>query len=227
VTVPESAPRAAPSPGGPLSSAVTALIGIGTILTLGVIGRNLWFASDEWNIMTEYPSGNLLVPFNGHLSAVPVALYQVLFHTTGVVDHLPYRLLGLASLAFLSFMVVTYGRSRVGAWTAALALAAVLWNSSGSTNLLFPFLLNFSLPIALLVVVWWCVDRERTGADIGAGVALAFALACSGLGVVALIAVVVELAVSRAGWRRWATIVAPGGLLWLAWWSTNRDAAAI
>jgi hypothetical protein len=227
VTVPESAPRAAPSPGGPLSSAVTALIGIGTILTLGVIGRNLWFASDEWNIMTEYPSGNLLVPFNGHLSAVPVALYQVLFHTTGVVDHLPYRLLGLASLAFLSFMVVTYGRSQVGAWTAALALAAVLWNSSGSTNLLFPFLLNFSLPIALLVVVWWCVDRERTGADIGAGVALAFALACSGLGVVALIAVVVELAVSRAGWRRWATIVAPGGLLWLAWWSTNRDAAAI
>jgi hypothetical protein len=234
--VPESAPRAEPSPGGPLSSPVTALvgprtasavIGIGTILTLAVLGRNLWFASDEWNIMTEYPSGNLLVPFNGHLSAVPVALYQVLFHTTGVVDHLPYRLLGLASLGFLSVVVVTYGRSRVGAWTAVLALAAVLWNSSGSTNLLFPFLLNFSLPIALLVVVWWCIDRQRTRADVGAGVALAAALACSGLGVVALIAVAVELAVARAGWRRWATIVAPGGLLWLAWWSTNRDAAAI
>ena len=203
------------------------VIGAGTIVALAVLGRNLWFASDEWNIMTEYPSGHLLVPFNGHLSAVPVALYQVLFHTTGVVEHLPYRLLGLASLAFLSVVVVVHGRARVGGWAAALALAAILWNSSGSTNLLFPFLLNFSLPIALLVGIWWCLDRDRPRADVGAGVALAVALACSGLGVVALIAVVVELAVARAGWRRWATVVAPGAVLWLAWWSTNRDAAAV
>ncbi len=204
-----------------------AVVGAGTLLALAILGRDLWFASDEWNIMTEYPSGHLLVPFNGHLSAVPVALYQVLFHTTGVVDHLPYRLLGLAALALLAVVVVVYGRSRVGAWAAVLALAAVLWNSSGSTNLLFPFLLNFSLPIALLVVVWWCLDRNRSRSDVGAGVALAVALACSGLGVVALFAVGVELLVARAGWRRWVTVVAPGAVLWFTWWLTNRDAAAV
>jgi len=204
------------------SLATAALVG-GTLLGLLVIGQRLWFASDEWNIMTEYPSGNLLVPFNGHLSAVPVALYQLLFHSTGVVDHLPYRVLGIAAIGLLAAAVAVYVRSRIGAWTALLVVAGVLWNSFGSTNLLFPFLLNFSLPMAMLVVIWWLLDREDQRSDIGAAVALALALACSGLGLVALVAVAAELAVARIPWRRWLVILAPGTVLWFLWWITHGE----
>jgi len=214
-------------PGERVATWAAASLATVTLVLLALLGRGLWFASDEWNIMTEYPSGHLLVPFNGHLSAVPVALYQVLFHTTGVVDHLPYRLLGLASLGVLALAVVAHTRNRIGAWTAVLALAAILWNSSGSTNLLFPFLLNFSLPIASLVIVWWCLDRSTDRADAAAGAALLVALATSGLGLVAAAAVVVELAVTRSPFRRWALVVAPGLVLWSLWWLTNREDSAV
>lgn len=65
--------------------------GAGLVVTVGSVawalwmGRHLWWFSDEWNIMGTYPSGNLLEPFNGHLSLVPVALYQVLLDRKSVV----------------------------------------------------------------------------------------------------------------------------------------------
>jgi len=44
----------------------------------------------------------------------------------------------------------------------------VIWGSGGVTNLMFPFLVNFSLPIAALVGSWILLDRETTRADLGA-----------------------------------------------------------
>ena len=199
-----------------------------SVITLLVVvlvrGWNLWFASDDWNIITEYTSGNLLVPFNGHLSLVPVAIYQALFHTVGIVDYLPYRLAGLVALAVLGWWVVRYGRRRIGPWTAALLVTAVLWNCSGSTNLMFPFLMNFSLPIAALIAIWWHLDRDSARDDVAAGLWLAFALATSGLGIMALGATVVELAVGRSPWRRWCRVL-PGAVLWFVWWVTHRAAS--
>ena len=54
---------------------------------------------------------------------------------------------------------------------------------------------------------------------------IALALATSGLGVMVLAAVVVELAVSRAPWRRWA-VLSPGVVLWAGWYLTHRDSSS-
>lgn len=231
------------------------------LVTATALGRDLWFFSDDWNIFADYHDGNLLTPFNGHLSLLPAGIYQLLFHTVGVDSYLPYRLAGLASLAVLAFQVLRLsgvrlgdvgahsgerGRRVLGPALVALVVAAVLWNSSGQMNLLFPFLMNFSLPIAALVAIWWHLDRADApvgdGADDGlhdgvlrhevaASVWLVVALATSGLGLMTMAAVGVELLVARAPSqraradrrRRWA-VMSPGPILWAIWYVANRGA---
>ena len=207
------------------------------LLVVAVMGRGLWFFSDDWNMFGEYHSGNLLEPFNGHLSLVPAGLYQLLFHTAGVSSYTPYRLLGLAALAVLGFQVARLAVVRVDGATlrrvplapvlGALAVAAVLWASTGQMNLMFPFLLNFTVPVAALPAIWWHLDRGEQGAGVAgeaaASVWLAVALATSGLGVMTALAVGIELLVRRAPLRTWL-VLAPGPALWAVWFLTHRDA---
>lgn len=206
-------------------------------------GRDLWFFSDDWNIYADYHAGGLLEPFNGHLSLVPAGIYLVLFHTVGVDSYLPYRLSGLVALAVLAFQLVRFAHTRLGdrgpdgiargAVLVALAVAAVLWNSAGTMNLLFPFLMNFSLPIAALVAIWWHLDRadgddaeHAVRHEVLASLWLCLALGTSGLGLMTLAAVGVELVVSRASRRRLA-VMAPGPVLWAVWYVGHRDANQI
>lgn len=220
------------SPAHPQSARAGTAAGAASVALLiglaAAVGQRLWFFSDDWNILTEYHGGNLLDPFNGHLSLLPAGLFQLVAQTLGVESYLPFRALGLASLLVLGFQVFRYCSDRLswsahGTWGAALAVTAVLWNSSGVTNVMFPFLMNFSLPIAALVAIWWHLDRDEPRNDRAASLWLVVALASSGLGVVTLGAVMVELLARRAPLRRW-TVLSPGPLLWLAWFVTNREA---
>jgi hypothetical protein len=221
--------------------AVVAGIGATALVT----GRRLWFFSDDWNIYAEWHTGNLLEPFNGHLSLVPAGIYQLLFHTVGVDSYLPYRLCGLAAYAVLGFQVLRWAGARVGPFLAVAATAAVLWNSFGTTNVMFPFLMNFSLPMAALVACWWHIERGCDAGPAGDGAPLegaararaapaarhlvalglwlALALATSGLGLLALVAVVVDLVVRRAPRPWWLAVAAPSAL-WLAWFVAHREA---
>ncbi len=235
----DGSPGTGRAAGLPLAALCSAAL---LLAAAAVAGRDLWFFSDDWNIYADYHDGNLLTPFNGHLSLVPAGIYQVLFHTAGMGSYLPYRLAGLLALAVLAFQLTRLAHDRlgpartdrvpVGAALAALAVSAVLWNSSGKMNLLFPFLMNFTLPIAALVAIWWHLDRaDEPGArpvrhEVAASIWLGLALATSGLGLMTMAAVGVELLVSRAPWRRWA-ILAPGPLLWAVWYVGHRDANRI
>ncbi|MCZ7629564.1 MAG: hypothetical protein M5U19_11145 [Microthrixaceae bacterium] len=211
------------------------------VMAAAWIGRRLWFFSDDWNILAGYHSGNLTEAFNGHLTLVPAGIYQLLFHTAGVESYLPYRLAGLLSLVVLGFQVARWTMSWVGPVLATLAVTAVMWNSSGASNVMFPFLMNFSLPIAALLAIWWHLDRLRTkrdeptgsGADpasradlVAIALWMSLALATSGLGVMTAAAVAVELLLRRAPVRQWIAWGAPT-LLWAIWWVGHRDANEI
>ena len=198
-----------------------AIIGT-TVVAAFVAGSNLWFFSDDWNIFAGWPSGRLLEPFNSHLSLVPIGVYQALFHTFGVESYVPFRVVGLVAYAALGWVTWRFAHERLGTIGATLATAAVLWNSGGVTNVMFPFLMNFSLPIAALAAIWWHLDRRTVRHDVTASLWLMLALATSGLGLMTAVAVGVELvwvAVSdrRVDWRRWLTL-APGPALWLVWY---------
>lgn len=196
------------------------------------VGRRAWFFSDDWNILAGYHSGNLTEPFNGHLSLVPAGIYQTLFHTAGVGSYTPYRVAGLLCLAVLGFQVARWTTSWVGPTIATFAVAAVMWNSSGASNVMFPFLLNFSLPIAALLAIWWHLDQlHATPADpprsnrhlVAIALWLTLALATSGLGVMAAVAVAVELLLRRAPLRQWVPWAVPVAM-WSIWWLGHRSA---
>ena len=209
----------------PATGDVAALGSVGALVVMiFVVGRGLWFFSDDWNILADYHDGNLLVPFNSHLSLLPAGIYRLLFHTVGLGSYAPYRLVGIAGMVLLGLAVWWYARARIGGWGAALATTAVIWGSGGVTNLMFPFLVNFSLPIAALVGAWILLDRETTRADLGAAAALGVGLATSGLGILAMGAIGVELLLRRAPLRRWIPFAVPVGL-WAVWYLTHRISA--
>ncbi|NLA37211.1 MAG: hypothetical protein GX868_16210 [Actinobacteria bacterium] len=131
--------------------------------------------------------------------------------------YLPFRLIGLGCFALLGWTTWRYGRSVTNPVVALLATAAILWNEGGVTNVLFPFLLNFSLPLAALAAIWWHLDHDTTRHDVAASVWLAVAMATSGLGLMVAVAVGVELLWNRAPRRRFA-IMAPGPALWVLWY---------
>lgn len=204
------------------------------------MGRRLWFFSDDWNIFAGYHSGNLTEPFNGHLSLVPAGIYQTLFHTAGVGSYTPYRIAGLLGLAILGFQLARWTSSSVGPLLATFAVVAVMWNSSGASNVMFPFLMNFSLPIAALLAVWWHLDRvdavdetdspatppirkQSTRHLVAISLWLTLALATSGLGVMAAVAVAVELLLRRAPPKQWIPWAVPVAL-WSIWFLGHRGA---
>ena len=180
-------------------------------------GRGTWIFIDEWKILTRYHDGHWLEPFNGHLSLVPVALYRGLLETVGY-HYAWYRLVGLLCYAAVPTAVYVFARGRVSSIVAALAAILVGWSSQAALMIMFPLLLNFSVPMAAVVTIWILLDRDDPRADVVASILMAVALASSAVGVLAPITVGTDLIVRRERrWRRWLTF-APPVALWVAWY---------
>jgi len=195
---------------------VTGLVGM--VVLAWTTGRHLWFYSDDWNILTGYHQGRLLEPFNGHLSLLPVLGFRAVAELFGLGSYQPFRVVGMAFYLFLGVTVFVYSRKRVGQVGGALVALLVLFNASAVTNVAFPFLLNFSLPLAAMVWMWWFLDREPLRDEIAASASLGVALASSGIGLLAMAAAGVELLWTRARVRRWL-VMAPPVLLYVAWYA--------
>ncbi len=191
----------------------------------GWMGRGTFFFSDDWDIIAFHHDGNELVPFNGHLSLIPVTVFRGLFLSVGIDQYWPYRLVGLVTYGALGVVLFAYARRRVHPVAAAAAALSVLAFSAADINVMFPFLINFSIPVGACVGMWLLLDRQTPAADVGASLLLGLALASSGIGLMAMVAAGVELALTRAPWRRWATF-APPAALWLAWYAAYRDEVA-
>lgn len=184
----------------------------------GWLGRDLWFFSDDWDIIAFHHAGSYLTPFNGHLVLLPVAIYHTLFVTAGLGSYTPYRIVGLAGYAALGILLFIYARQRVQPMLAAFAALSIIWFSAAQLNVMFPFLVNFSIPLAAAVAIWLLLDRDQPPADIGAAICLAVALASSAIGLVIAAAVGAELLARRASVRRWLPF-GPPLILWSVWYA--------
>ncbi len=195
-------------------------VSLALLLLAWWIGRPLWFYSDEWNAITQYPSGRLLEPFNSHLSTVPIALYQGLFHSVGFESYLPFRLLGFASYALVGFAVFRYATTQVRPWLAAALSTLLIWGSGGAAVIMLPFLMNFTIPIGCLCWMWHLSDSPSTRSRIALGAIALFAVATSGLGVIVVGAIVVELLWRHAPARDWIPVLPAVGF-WTMWYVTH------
>ncbi len=187
--------------------------------------RGFWFVADEWNVLVQHVDGNLATPYNGHLSAIPVAIYQALAHTVGLGSYRPFGTVGILVYLAIPVALVLTHRRVVDLRLLVVAGLGIAWTGAGSTNLLYGFLINFDIPIVMLLVAWWLIRRDRLGTDLGAMAALAVALASSSVGLIAAVAVVTELVVARVSWRRLVRF-APPLVAWALWWLVRHEATS-
>jgi hypothetical protein len=196
---------------------------LGALVAYAVwLGRGLPLLSDEWDIVGFHYNGHYLTPYNGHLSLVPVAIYRTLFDTVGLQSSTPYRVAGLVCYAAVVLLLFHYCRSRVGPAAAAVFALALAWFSQSQLTLLYGFLLNFTIPLAVLLVIWGVHDRAPRGRDAAGGALLLVALVTSSVGLIVAVSVLVDLAVRRAPARRFVPY-AIALAIWLAWYAKYHE----
>ena len=193
--------------------------GLGALLAYAAwLGRDLWFFSDDWDIIAFHHTGAYLTPYNGHLWLVPILIFHTLYVTAGLGSYTPYRVVGLVAYAVLGVTFFAYLRQRVSPVVAALAALSVVWFSTAHYDVMFPLLMNFSVPLACTAGIWMLLDADTTRRDLVAGGLLALALATNSVGLVAVVVIATELVLRRAPLRRWLPFIPPFGL-WLLWYA--------
>jgi hypothetical protein len=180
------------------------------------MGRGFGLFSDEWNVTILANRGRLLEPFNGHLTLVPQLLYLGLSRAVGLQHYGAYRAVGLTSYVGLAALAAWHAGRRSTPWLGALVGASMLWSSAGELTVLFPLLVNFTIPACAGIAIWLLLERPEPHDVLGAAL-LAVALASSAVGVVVAVAVGVELVARRVGLRRLLPYAVPVAL-WAAWW---------
>jgi hypothetical protein len=157
-----------------------------------------------------------LQPHNQHLSLVPLVIYRLLFATAGLSHYGPYRAVVTAAHLGCVGLVWIYTERRVGPALATCAAALILFLGPGWNNILWPFQVAWLISLASGIGALMMLDRDdRTGAR-WACLLITISLASSGLGIVVLVGVTLELLWSRC-WRRLWVVGAPAAL-YAVWW---------
>jgi hypothetical protein len=179
-------------------------------------GNNFFY--DEWGWIEWRRSGlhSILASYNQHLLAVPLALYQFLFHTLGLRHYWVYRLFDLVAHIGCATAVFVFARRRIG--PAALLLAIpILFLGISWEYLLEGVSFGFVASIGLSIAALLALERgDRTG-DIRACVLLVVALACSEFTVAFVLGIAAELLWRKRRLRHvwiWGVPLA----LYAVWW---------
>jgi len=184
-------------------------------------GRRLVFFFDEWDFVQGRRTGGLstfLRAHNGHLVAVPVALYRIGFATVGLRHYGAYRAMIIAFHLLCVILLFAYARRRAAATSPALLVAAALlllgiaWE-----DLLWPFQVTYLAGLAaglgaLLVVT----ASTRWRAVALAGGLVVVALASSGIGIPVALGIAAAVCAQRS-WRHVVAVVVPV-MIYGAWY---------
>lgn len=185
--------------------------------------RGLWFIADEWDVLAHYVDGHYFQAYNGHLSVVPVLIYQALAHSVGIGSYRPYGTIGIIVFAAIPITFALTHRRRVDERLVWVATVAIGWSWAVQMNLMYGFLINFDIPVVMLVFIWWAIRRDELSWDLWAIGALVVALASSSVGIIVAFAVLTELVLRRAAPTRIVRFAIPVAI-WLAWWAFEREA---
>jgi hypothetical protein len=165
----------------------------------------------------------LLTPYNGHLIALPNAVFNVLFDVGGFANYLPYRL-GTMPLTLVSAgLLFMYARRRVGDWPAVAVGAVILFFGPAWQALLVPIgILSFVVPVAAGIAALLALDRgDRRGDALACGF-LILGLLSQSVALIFLGAAAIELLLSGQRWRRWWVVAVPAAL-YVAWYALYSD----
>ncbi len=206
------APKQARWPDAPgLLAGGLAALGVATLLLLMHLGRGTTFFFDEWDWIEQRRTGfvnPLLRPHNGHLSAVPVAIYRVLFAIVGLRHYGVFRATAIGFELLCVALVVLLVRSDLPRLLVLVAAAALLLYGPGWQDLLWPFQIGYTASLAGgLAAVLFLRRGDRVG-DVLASICLVLCVASSGVGLPLLAGAAVVVLLGR-DWRRLGVIAVP------------------
>lgn len=211
----------------PTSLFVLALLAAAALIV--ALTWQLTFYQDTWAFLMERQgssAGDFLRPHNEHLVVFQVALEKLLIGIFGMGTARPEFLVMVLTLLASATMVFVYVRRRTDAWLAAFAAALLLFLGSSWEVILWPFEIEFVVPLATGIGALLLLEREDERADAWAGLLLVLGLGFGSLGLSFVLAAAVDVVVKhrRRGWARlW--IVALPLVLYLVWYAGwGRDA---
>lgn len=184
----------------------------------------VWFVGDDW-----YPLAGrvldvdgLLEQHAGHLIALPVVAYRILYWAFGVRSYTPYLLVTIALHVTIAWQLRSLMlRAGVGHWIATPLVAIWLFFGPGATNVMFAFQMTLAGSLALGLFQLRFADhdgtkRRRDAIGALAGVA---AVACSGVGV-AMVAATGAAVLMRRGLHAAAIQVLPAAAVYGMWFAS-------
>jgi len=196
-------------------------------VAIAYFGRGWSFFYDEWGVIQYRRSGGLsafLAPLNGHLLAVPIAIYRLLFATVGLSSYTPYRWVMVAAHVGLAALLYAYARRRLPRALALVSVTPILLLGYAWEVLFWMMNLGFVIPLIAFLGNLLLADRGgRWSAPARAGL-LAVALASSGLGVAVTAGALVDSAAVRRRWRVLPWLILPA-LCYGVWFLFYRPGA--
>jgi hypothetical protein len=200
-------------------------------------GRGLLFFFDEWSWIFDrrhLSMDALLQGHAGHLSILPVLVYDSFLWVFGLTHYTAFRGLLLGLHLTCATLVFVYMRRRVRPVAALVPAVVLLFFGAAWQDLLWAFQIGFLMSVAAGLGALLLLDSEHRRANVGVMICVAIALGSSSVGIPIVIGLGVELALRRA-WSRVWMIAVPGALyaLWYvfygggyetsqAWWRALR-----
>ena len=198
---------------------------------LAATGLILWwsgdrtFVLDEWGyVVGRSPWGleELLRPANGHLIALPLAIYQGVLVLFGATSHLPLTLMTIALHLSVVGLLYAIASRRLGPWPALLPAALILFLGSGWEVMINTASMQNQFGIVAGLGAFICLDRLGRRGDPLAGLLLAASIASFSIGLAFALGAGGWILIERArgeGLRRLWVVLAPVVLyvVWFAW----------
>jgi hypothetical protein len=202
---------------------------VGFVFYVVAAGR-IWFYRDDWDFLAGRGLGvdDLLRQHGGHLVALPLVVFRVMYHVLGMRSYLAYQLMPIAlQLIAAALLRVVMRRAGVSPWVATAAASLFALFGAGGQDIIWAFQITFSGPLVLGLGQLLLADhdgpldrRDWIGLVLGFG-----ALLCSGVAI-AMIGVVGLATLLRRGWRMALFHTAPLAVVYVAWYLHYAGSAA-
>ncbi|WP_249011763.1 hypothetical protein [Conexibacter sp. DBS9H8] len=180
-------------------------------------GRGNRFYFDEWTWI-ELRHGGLSAIFdayNEHMMLVPLAVYQLFFHTIGLAHYHWYRLLATLGHLLVVGAVYLFCRARIGA-LALLVAIPVAFLGTGWEFILWGINFGFTTSLALGILAFVSFDNADRPAWVGC-LLLCASLLCAETAILFALALAIELTWWDRNLRRaWVWVVPI--LAYLSWY---------
>jgi hypothetical protein len=183
------------------------LAAIASFAVIGLWGRGQILRGDEWGYATRLVDQSLWnavvhPPPGKYLIAIPLAYYDLMFHTVGLSHYLPYRLVGIAFLVAAAILLFLYGRRRVGDLLALPAAVLVLFLGGAWELVASPQRLPNQIATVAGLSTLVALDLPGDRRDAAACLLLIVAVTSHPLGL-AFVAAAAVLVASRPADQRW------------------------